>query len=145
MSLQPLPLVNDDTASFWEGGVDGRLHIHRCRACRTWFHPPAPVCPECLSLDVGPEPPSGRATVEAYSINVQPWAPGMVVPYVVGVVSLDDAPGVQLTTRFVDIDPSAMAVGLAMEVVFEHVEDVYLPLFRPVGTAADVDTKDGGK
>lgn len=137
MSLQPLPSVNDDTAAFWEGGVDGHLHIHRCQACRVWFHPPAPVCPDCLSMDVAPESPSGRATVAAFSINVQPWAPGMVVPYVVGVVTLDDAQGVQLTTRFVDVDPAAMAVGQSMEVVFEQVDDVYLPLFRPVAAIAE--------
>lgn len=136
MSLRPLPAVTDDTAAFWEGGVDGRLHIHRCRQCRTWFHPPSPVCPDCLSKDVGAESPSGRATVMAFSINMQPWAPGMVVPYVVGVVSLDDAPGVQLTTRFVDIDPADIAVGQSMEVVFEQVDDVYLPLFRPASDSS---------
>jgi uncharacterized protein len=137
MSLQPLPSVNDDTAAFWEGGVDGRLHIHRCQVCRVWFHPPSPVCPECLSMDVAPESPSGRATVAAYSINVQPWVPGMVVPYVVGVVTLDDAPGVQLTTRFVDVDPASVAVGQPMEVVFEQVDDVYLPLFRPLSISQE--------
>ena len=90
MSFQPLPDVTDDTAAFWEGGADGVLRIHRCHACATWFHPPAPVCPTCLSLDVGPEPTSGRATVEGFSVNVQPWAPDMEVPYVVAIVSIDD-------------------------------------------------------
>jgi uncharacterized protein len=132
MSFQPLPEVTDDTAAFWEGGADGVLRIHRCRACRTWFHPPAPVCPSCLTTDVGPAPTSGQAHVEGFSINVQPWAPGMHVPYVVAVVSIDDAPGVQLTTRLVDVDPDAVSVGMAVEVTFLAVEDVYLPLFRPI-------------
>ena len=131
MTFQPLPEVNDDTAAFWQGGADGTLHIHRCRACRTWFHPPTPVCPDCLSTDVGAESTSGRATVLAFSVNVQPWAPDMEVPYVVGIVAVDDAPGVQLTTRFVDVEPEAMAVGMAVEVAFSQVEDIYLPLFRP--------------
>jgi uncharacterized protein len=99
-----------------------------------WFHPPTPVCPSCLSTDVAAEPVSGRATVKSFTVNVQPWAPDMVVPYVVGVVALDDAPGVQLTTRFVEVAPDAVSVGLPVEVVFEHVEDIYLPLFRPVVT-----------
>jgi uncharacterized OB-fold protein len=126
-----MPDVTDDTAAFWEGGADGVLRIHRCRACRVWFHPPAPVCPGCLSTDVGPEPTSGRATVQGFSINVQPWAPDMEVPYVVGVVSIDDAPGVQLTTRFVDVEPAAMHVGMPVEVTYLRADDVYLPLFRP--------------
>jgi uncharacterized protein len=132
MSLQPLPEVTDDTAAFWEGGVDGVLRIHRCRSCAQWFHPPAPVCPACLSVDVGPAPTSGRATVQGFTVNVQPWAPGMEVPFVIAVVSVDDAPGVHLTTRLVDVDPAAVSVGLAVEVTFLQVEDIHLPLFRPI-------------
>lgn len=135
MSLQPLPEVTDDTAAFWEGGVDGVLRIHRCRSCSTWFHPPAPVCPACLSLEVRPTATSGRAHVEGFSINMQPWAPDMEVPFVVAVVSVDDAPGVQLTTRLVDVAPAEVSVGMPVEVTFLQVEDVHLPLFRP---AADM-------
>jgi uncharacterized OB-fold protein len=56
----------------------------------------------------------------------------MQVPYVVAVVSVDDAPGVHLTTRIVDTPPESVTIGMPVEVVFEHVaHDVYLPLFRP--------------
>jgi uncharacterized OB-fold protein len=137
MTFQPLPEVTDDTAAFWEGGADGSLHIHRCRACRAWFHPPAPVCPECLSMDVTPEATSGRGTVKGFSVNVQPWAPDMEVPYVVGIVSIDDAPGVQITTRFVEVDPAAVTVGMPVEVTFLHVDDIHLPLFRPASARAE--------
>jgi uncharacterized OB-fold protein len=133
MTFQPLPEVTGDTAAFWGGGGTGVLEIHRCQRCRTWFHPPAPVCPSCLSTDVAPEPTSGRATVQGYSVNVQPWAPDMEVPYVVAVVSVDDAPGVQLTTRVVDTPPESVTIGMPVAVVFERVaDDVYLPLFRPL-------------
>jgi uncharacterized protein len=131
MSFQPLPEITDDTAAFWQGGVDGVLRIHRCADCSTWFHPPAPICPKCLSRAVAPAATSGRATVQGFSVNMQPWAPEMEVPYVVAVVSLDDEPGVHLTTRLVDVAPDAVESGMAVEVTFQHVEDVYLPLFRP--------------
>lgn len=132
MGFQPLPNVNADTEGFWTSGADGVLRIARCGDCRSWYHPPSPVCPECLSLRVGMEPTSGRATVKSFSINVQPWAPDMQVPFVVGVVSIDDAPGVQLTTRFVEVDPERVIPGMKVEVVFQEADDVYLPLFRPV-------------
>jgi uncharacterized OB-fold protein len=135
MTFQPLPEVTDDTNAFWTGGTDGVLRIHRCRQCRTWFHPPTPVCPECLSTDVGPEATSGRATVQGFSVNVQPWAPDMEVPYVVAVVAVDDAPSVQLTTRLVDVEPDAVSVGMPVEVTFLLVEDIALPLFRPASAA----------
>lgn len=131
MSFQPLPEVTEDSAAFWEGGADGVLRIHRCRPCRAWFHPPAPVCPECLSRDVGAEATSGRASVQGFSVNMQPWAPDMEVPYVVAVVAVDDAPGVQLTTKLVEVTPDAVSVGMPVEVTFLKADDVYLPLFRP--------------
>jgi uncharacterized OB-fold protein len=132
MSLQPLPEVTEDTAAFWGGGADGALRIHRCGACSTWFHPPAPVCPACLSLDVAPQTASGRATVCSFSVNVQPWAPDMEVPYVVAIVSIEEAADVQLTTRLIDVSPEQVSIGMAVEVAFERVEDdVWLPLFRP--------------
>jgi len=133
MSLQPLPAVSADTEGFWTSGADGVLRIARCADCRTWFHPPTPVCPACLSTHVGMEPTSGRGTVRSCTVNVQPWSPDMQVPFVVGIVSIDDAPGVQLTTRFVDVAPDAVRRGMPVEVVFENVDDVYLPLFRPAG------------
>lgn len=133
MTLQPLPLVTDDTRAFWQGGADGTLRIHRCGSCSTWFHPPAPVCPACLSRDVAGQPTSGRATVRGFTINAQPWVPGMEVPFVLAVVALDDAPGVQLTTRLVDVDADSVAVGMHVEVSFEEVADgIHLPLFTPL-------------
>jgi uncharacterized OB-fold protein len=135
MSFQPLPEVTDDTAAFWSGGADGSLHIHRCDACQTWFHPPAPVCPDCLSMTVGPQAASGQATVKGFTVNVQPWSPDMAVPYVIAIVSIDDAPGVQITTRLIDVEPADVHVGLPVEVTFLHVDDIYLPLFRPAAVA----------
>jgi uncharacterized OB-fold protein len=135
MSLQPLPEITDDTAGFWGGGADGELRIHRCRQCRTFFHPPSPVCPDCLSMDVGPEATSGRGRVAGFTVNVQPWAPDMEVPYVLAIVTVDDAPGVQLTTRLVGVAATDVSIGIPVIVSFEQVaDDVWLPLFRPVGS-----------
>ena len=138
MTFQPLPDVTDDTRDFWEGGADGILRIHRCSSCSTWFHPPAPVCPVCLSRDVGPQPTSGRASVRGFTVNAQPWAPDMQVPYVLAVVAVDDAPGVQLTTRLVDVTPDSVYVDMPVDVRFvEIVDGIHLPLFGPVA-ATDV-------
>ena len=74
--------------------------------------------------------------MKGFSVNVQAWSPDMEVPYVVAIVSIDDAPGVQITTRLIDVDPAAVTIGMPVEVSFLHVEDIYLPLFRPVGAGA---------
>lgn len=129
--LRLVPTLTAETTPFWTGGRDGSLLIMRCHACGRFFHPPAPVCWRCRSTEVAPEPVSGRATVAAYTVNRQPWLPGMEPPYIVAIVELADEPDVRLTTNIVDIAVDGIRVGLPVEVFFEQWGPVWLPLFRP--------------
>ena len=67
---------------------------------------------------------------------MQQWAPDLVVPYVLAIVELDDQRDVRLMTRMVDCQPEEIAVGMAVEVTFRAVEDLWLPLFRPSVTSS---------
>ena len=128
-----LPRLDPDNSFFWTSGSDGRLRFLRCQQCRTFVHPPSPVCPDCLSSDLSPEAVSGRATVVAFTCNVQQWIPGSD-PYLIGLVAIDEQDSVRLMTNLVDCEPDDALIGTAVEVVFEENEDVFLPLFRPVGS-----------
>jgi uncharacterized OB-fold protein len=130
-ALRLLPRLDPENEFFWTSGADGRLRFLRCHACHTFVHPPTPRCPFCLSSDLSPEAVSGRATVVAYTLNVQQWIPGSG-PYLIGLVAIEEDERVRLTTNLVDVAPADVSTGMAVEVVFEHDEDVYLPLFRPV-------------
>ncbi|HVW41146.1 MAG TPA: OB-fold domain-containing protein [Amycolatopsis sp.] len=133
LPLRVKPFLDADNTAFWTGGADGRLMIHRCRGCGTWFHPPAPVCRACGSLEVGAEQASGRGVVASYTVNVQPWIPG-AEPYIIAWVELAEQPNLRLTTNLVDIEGEDVVLGSPVEVVFEqHPDgDVWYPLFRPV-------------
>jgi uncharacterized OB-fold protein len=131
-SLRLLPRLSDDVAFFWTAGADGTLQLLRCRACQYFIHPPGPVCPRCLSRDLGPETVSGRGRLESYTVNTQQWIPGSE-PYIIAWVSLSEQPDVRLTTNLVGVEPDDVVIGMAVEVVFEQADDVYLPLFRPAG------------
>jgi uncharacterized OB-fold protein len=126
-----LPRLEEDNRFFWTSGADGRLRFLRCRHCSYYVHPPAPRCPECLSEDVVPEPVSGRATLVAHTCNMQQWIPGSE-PYLIGLVAIDEQESVRLTTNLVDVSIEEVRTGMALEVLFEHHDDVFLPLFRPV-------------
>jgi uncharacterized OB-fold protein len=78
---------------------------------------------------------SGRGKVAAYTLNYHPWLPGFPPPYIIAIVELDESPDVRFTTNIIDCDIEDVAVGLPVEVVFEHHEDVWLPLFRPIQSA----------
>jgi uncharacterized OB-fold protein len=128
----PLPELDPDTEPFWTGGSSGRLRITRCAACGLWLHPPQPVCRRCLSTDVAPDDASGFGTVFTFTVNHQPWIPGVAVPYTLAIVELDEQAGLRLTTRLVGIEPGAVRIGLRVQVTFEQADDVWLPLFTPV-------------
>ena len=130
-----LPRLDDDNRFLWTSGADGRLRFLRCEACGTFVHPPAPVCPRCLTADPTPEAVSGRAVLESYTVNYQQWIPGSE-PYMIGWVSIVEQPDVRLTTNIVGVDPSSVSIGMEVEVLFEEHGEVYLPLFRPAGTGS---------
>jgi uncharacterized OB-fold protein len=134
-TFRVLPRLTDHNRHFWQGGRDGRLVFLRCQRCGTYIHPPQPICPVDHGKDLAPEPVSGKATVASFTVNHQPWIPGMDLPYVIGLVELPEQAGLRLTTNIVGCDPGDVHVGMPVRVVFEHHEDrhgdVWLPLFEP--------------
>lgn len=125
-----LPQITSDTSAFWQGGESGRLMIHRCGACQRFFHPPAPICPSCSSLDVTPQATSGCGRIATYTINHQAWKPELAAPYVVAIVELDDQPGLRLLSNVVGLPPDQVRIGMPVQITFEQHEDVWLPLFK---------------
>jgi uncharacterized protein len=132
-----LPRLDIDNRFYWTSGADGQLRLLRCQDCRRFIHPPAPVCPDCLSSDLAPEPVSGRGTVASFTINYQQWIPGSE-PYVIAWVEIDEQPDVRLTTNLVGIDADDVTIGMPVSVVFEAVGDeIFLPLFTPVRVGSE--------
>jgi len=127
-----LPAIDEFNRYFWTSGADGRLRLLRCGDCSAWLHPPGPVCPRCQSQNLAPQVLSGHATVEAVTVNHQAWTPDMQVPYAIARVTLDEDPGVRLTTRIVGVPAEAVAIGLRVKVRFVLAEDLFLPFFEPL-------------
>ena len=125
-----LPQLTAENTPFWQGGRDGHLLIYKCRSCSDLFHPPQPVCPSCQGMDVSSEPVSGRGRVVSFTINHQAWAPGLVVPFVIAIVELVEQTGLRFLSNIVNCDPDDVLIGMEVVVVFEQIEDVWLPLFE---------------
>lgn len=137
MSTQPgpmrvPPLLTERNTDFWTGGLSGELRIQRCDHCATYHHPPTTVCRSCLRGDLTAHAVSGKATVMAYTINHQQWAPTATPdPYVVAIVELPEQEGLRITTNIVHCDVREVFIGMAVRVSFEPLADVALPLFEP--------------
>lgn len=132
--MRPVPALTPENEFFWTSGSDGELRFQRCQDCATYLHPPLPVCSNCLSKNIEAEAVSGKAKVAAFTINYQQWHPAFQPPYIVAIVEIDEAPYVRLTTNIINCDLDKVEIGMPVRVVFEHVNDVWLPLFEPVNT-----------
>lgn len=125
-----LPALNADNRAFWQGGEQGELLIHHCAGCCRYFHPPAPLCAHCASFDVAPQAVSGKGKVLSYTINYQPWTPGLEVPYVVAIIELVEQSGLQFVSNVVGMPVTDVYIDMPVRVSFLNVEDVWLPLFE---------------
>jgi uncharacterized OB-fold protein len=130
-SFRILPRIDDENRFFWTSGEEGELRFLRCDECGRYVHPPAPICPECLSKQLTVTPVSGRATVATFTVNEQPWIPGFDPPYVVAIVEIEEQSSVRLMTNIVGCAPDEVRIGMPVQVTFEQYDEVWLPVFEP--------------
>ena len=128
--MRPAPVVTDDSEAFWAAVGDGRLVAQRCLGCRRFRHPPRPICPHCHSLDHELFALAGKGTVYSYAVLHHPQHRAFSYPLVVALVDLDE--GVRFVTNLVDVEPSDVRIGMAVEVVLVPIDhDMAVPVFRP--------------
>ena len=127
----PLPDLDETlTGPFWEHAARGVLALPRT-ADGSWHWYPK-------TTDVEWVPVSGRGTVFSWTEVHQVFLPAYAeqVPFLTGLVALEEDPSVRLATRFVDCD--TIEIGQAVEVTFRPLTfptvdgEVQAPFFRPV-------------
>lgn len=133
-----LPDIEDlDAGPFWQGTARGELLVQTCAACGQKRMPPRPMCFACRSVKHRWEKLSGRGTVWSYVIPHPPLLPAFqaVAPYNVVTVAADEDPSIRFVGNLLaradgainEIDPQSIRIGEAVRVVFQQVEDVFLP------------------
>lgn len=123
------PLVNRDSAYFWDGTRHGELRLQRCNACGVLRHPPGPACPDCGALDRGHVVASGLGHLYSYVVHHHPPLPGKELPLVIALVDLDE--GVRMVGEVVDVDAEDVAIGMRLQVDFQRIDDeLTLPVWR---------------
>ena len=130
-------LDDDDAAPFWSGAARGELLVQVCAACGQRRIPPRPMCPVCRSVRHQWMPLSGRGTIWSFVVAHPPLLPAYqaLAPYNVITVALDDDPKLRLVGNLVarpdgpinEIDTSTIRIGEPVRVVFQQVEDAWLP------------------
>ena len=139
MSLtgRPMPEPDPDDEFFWSG-LPGRLLVPRCEECGHAWLRPIPACPQCGSTRVQAVERSGRGIVYTWVVVHHALDPAFAadVPYTVVTVELEC--GARLPGRLLGAEPPS--AGLAVQFEPSRRNDVYLPAFRPVTRASEVDS-----
>ncbi|PHK94378.1 hypothetical protein CR162_13915 [Pseudoroseomonas rhizosphaerae] len=130
----PSPVVNADSAPYWQGAREGRLLIRRCDACGQTHFMPRHLCPACWSADLRWVEATGRGTVHSFTIirraPLAAFAPR--VPYVVALIDLEEGP--RMMANILGDDALDTAIGDAVAVCFEdRGEGAAVPQFRRAG------------
>lgn len=126
------PRDRDRDEPFWTAAREGVLMLPWCNECDAAFWYPRPVCPRCLSDDLGWRAAEGSGEVHAVSVQHRP---GMGRdaddgPYAVAIVSLPE--GVRMLTNVIGCDPDDVVVDMAVRVAWHELSDGrQLPMFEP--------------
>lgn len=130
---RPRPKLDADNRAFWTGGSEGKLNIVHCGDCGEYTHPPKPLCRHCQSENVAPQAVPGTGVVDSYTVNHQPWMPGLAVPFIIARIRLDGVPGVVLTSNIVNCPVDQIDFDDKVQVTFEEQDGIWFPLFEKVG------------
>lgn len=93
------------------------------------FFPPQLCCPKCLETDWHWIESNGEGAVYSFTVVSKAPTAAFETPYVIAIVDLED--GFTMMTNIRGIDPEAVHIGLAVEVSWEELDEVTLPVFEP--------------
>ena len=136
----PLPDVDwEPTRDVWAAAAEGRLVIPRCEACRRLAWYPDGICRACGEKQFAWTPVSGRGRLFSWSVVRHAFIPQFeaIVPFVTGLVTLDEDPAVRLVTLVVDCDMDALRADQPVHAVFRPLafagieRRVMAPMFTP--------------
>ncbi|MET0850016.1 MAG: OB-fold domain-containing protein [Candidatus Rokuibacteriota bacterium] len=125
----PVPEADGLSAPYWEGARRGELVIQRCRGCRGWQWGPEWICHRCLSFELGWERVAGHGRIYSWERVWHPVHPALkdAGPYVAVLVELPDADNVRMIGNLVGDPQEPVAIGSAVEAVFEAHDDAKPP------------------
>ncbi len=131
MTGGPLPIMTSMNRPYWDGTALGELRMRKCDACGALFRFVSEQCPKCWSTDLSWQIASGRGKVVAFTtVYRAPYESVEArVPYTIALIDLCE--GLTMMSNVIECDPSAVRVGMPVELIFEQRGEVRLPQFRP--------------
>ena len=139
----PLPDVDwPPTREFWAAAARSELVLPRCDACARWVWYPHGACRFCGAASRTWTRVSGNGRLFSWSVVHRAFIPQLanLVPFVTGLVTIDEDAAVRLSTLIVDCPADRLHVDMRVGVVFRPLRfagvagTVLAPLFAPLTT-----------
>jgi len=136
----PLPDVDWEPArEFWAAAARGVLSVPRCTACARLVWYPILPCRFCGGTRLEWTRVSGRGRLFSWVVVRHAWIPQVAdrLPFVTGLVALEEDPAVRLVTAVVDCAPDELRCDLPVSVTFRPLRfsgierTVVAPMFTP--------------
>jgi len=134
MRMEEVPPLTVE--SFYKFVSERRLMAAKCVECGSVLLPPRPLCPRCYSSNLTWVQLKGVGKLETFTIiHAAPPQFQEMIPYVVGIVRLDEGP--RLPGMIQNIKPEEVRVGMDLRVDFETTLPSQWPVwpryfFRPL-------------
>ena len=111
------------TKPHFDAANEGRLEMQNCSACNRLQNPPMPTCSQCKSANnLEWKVMSGKGKIYNYGVVYD--CPVRLLqedqPFNLVVITLDDAPGIQMYSHLPGTPVDDVPVGAAVEVIFEE-------------------------
>ena len=129
-SAWQIPHPSPLSEPFWHAANEGQLVLQRCDECGAYRWTPQILCRECMSEKYAWRPASGKGKLHSFTVVHRAPDPALDVPYVIATVELEEGP--LMLTRLIDIEPSAVTVGMPLAVAFTRLSpEINAYTFRP--------------
>jgi uncharacterized OB-fold protein len=137
----PLPDLSDErTAEFFAGAARGELVIPRCDSCGALCWYPEERCPKCDGTAFTWTAVDDHGRLYSWAVVRRAFLPAFeeMVPFVTGLVALDEDPAVRIVSYVVDCDPDSLAADQPLEATFRELrfptvpdKSITVPMFAP--------------
>jgi uncharacterized protein len=127
---RPRPFINRDVAPFWDGLQERKFNLQRCCSCRKLRFPFQPVCGFCQSDTWELAESRGAGTVYSFTRVHHPPQSGFPVPYVVGLIELDE--GARVVGLLKDEPDGGFEIGTRVEVSYTEEDGFTFADFSPL-------------
>ena len=129
----PAPVPQPESDFYWEKCKEEELWLRHCKACDSSYFYPRDICPGCFSRDTDWIQSSGKGIIHTFSIVHRGPTPSFrdKAPYVPVIIELAEGPRMPSNLVIDDPQPEKIKIGMAVEVVFEVLDDkISLPKFK---------------